>query len=164
MSATEQGDSVIGHDPLAWIAQEEDEAAAVASSAADAPDSAASAMDNTPEPPQEEAPKDVQQPAVETAIALAEHAASGEIVVLDGDMGIANIHDWHATFREALLQHKKVTIQAASLNHVDTAALQLLYAVQREATASEVALVWQDVPDAIRKTANIIALDDALGW
>jgi len=187
MSATEQHDSVMGHDPLAWIAQEADDNDASPPVAemiepeatphdvemqdetqAEMPEAVVGDATAASEAPfyieehseaQGEAPK-----AVETAIALAEQAASGEVLVLEGDMGIANINDWHATFREALLTHAKITIQAEALSHVDTAALQLLYAFQRSAKASEVEVVWQGIPDAVRETAEMIALADAMDW
>jgi len=161
MSATEQHDSVMGHDPLAWIAQDADE---VDDAVAPVAEAAAAEPEPTPQAAEQEAVQAEQPAAVETAIALAEQAASGEVLVLDGDMGIANINEWHVTFREALLKHAKITVQAEGLLHVDTAALQLLYAFQREAKTSEVEVVWQGVSDSVRKTADIIALSDAMDW
>ena len=158
MSATEQHDSVMGHDPLAWIAQDADEEDVPVAEATDEHDEA------TPHIEEQETIQDETPEAVEAAIALAEQAASGEVLVSEGDMGIANINEWHTTFREALLKHAKITVQAEGLSHVDTAALQLLYAFQRSAKASEVELVWQGIPDAVRETAEMIALADVMDW
>ncbi|MDQ6973672.1 MAG: STAS domain-containing protein [Mariprofundaceae bacterium] len=156
--------TVIGHDPLAWIAKENDESQPI-------PDThrfikedseAKASPECTAEPDEPIQPDVLEAVAVNQTIALAEQAATGVLIVLEGDVGIANVNTLHAELRDALQQASKVTIQAKDLSHVDTAAAQLLYAFDRDAKKSEIEVSWQNFPETCLKTLAVIGLSDKM--
>ena len=151
---TDHQESVMGHDPLAWIAVEDTDDVAPVEEEKVAP---ASIVDEAT--PEHKAEEEVLSNVVE----MAEQAASGTSIVLDGDVGIANINTLHVQLQEALQTADKITVQASELSHVDTAAVQLLYAFVRDAKKVDVEVVWKGVPDSLHQTIAVLDLTEKMG-
>jgi len=135
--------TAMGHDPLAWIAT----------------------GDSNKEISRESEPlahEDVPEAATELVIGLAEQAAEGTAILLEGDVGIANIQALHTQFTDALQRAAKVTIQAAELSHVDTSAVQLLLAFMRDAKKMDVEVQWQGAPESLKKTIAVLGLSEKM--
>jgi len=153
--------SAMGHDPLAWIAKEGEQADVANAEVneqktVESEPKASSVSEVVVKDELEEKPIE----SIDHTIALAEKAATGVLVVLEGDVGIANVNELHEELCEALKQTSKVTIQAAGLSHVDTAAAQLLYAFVRDAKKLDVEVQWQDVPESCLKIFQVIGLPE----
>ncbi|MBL1353120.1 MAG: STAS domain-containing protein [Zetaproteobacteria bacterium] len=153
-----QGDenSAMGHDPLAWIASETETVAEIETVVKTAEPAVQAAVKNMVE---EAEPSEGN---IENAIALAEQAATGILIRLEGDVGIASVNILHEQLREALQQTSKVTIEGKDLAHVDTAVVQVLYAFVREAKKSEVEVQWQSVPESFLKTVAVLGLSEKM--
>ncbi len=149
--------SAMGHDPLAWIAKE-GEQTEVASSEVNEQTPVEPEASSVSEAVVKDELKEKPVESIDHTIALAEKAATGVLIVLEGDVGIANVNELHEELCEALQQTSKVTIQAASLSHVDTAAAQLLYAFVRDAKKLDVEVQWQGVPESCLKIFQVIGL------
>lgn len=154
--------SALGHDPLAWIAKEEEEAEVVVAEVSTAPVVLAAPEAAAEKEEQVEA-QDSPVTSIDQAIILAESAATGVLIVLEGDVGIVNVNALHEELRAALEQTSKVTIQAEDLAHIDTAAAQLLYAFARDAKKSDVEVQWQGMPEACFKIFKVLGLPEDLG-
>jgi ABC-type transporter Mla MlaB component len=59
---------------------------------------------------------------------------------------------------------RALTLEAAAVESVDGAGLQLLAAFARAAKARGVAIRWREVPGALREDARRLGLDESLSW
>jgi len=164
--ATDGKETAMGHDPLAWIAQEDAELSEPESvqEAAEALQQEVKEIAAEEAEEMSDAPSSVQdeQESIQQAVALAESAATGHIIHLQGDVGIANAHALHEELNEALQQTSKITIQAKGLTHVDTAVVQLLYAFVRDAKKLDVDVQWNAVPESFLTTLSVLGLSEKM--
>jgi ABC-type transporter Mla MlaB component len=84
-------------------------------------------------------------------------------VALADSLEIAQVQTLCATLRDALAQAQPVTLDAAAVQRVDGAALQVLAAFVRTAQARGVSVTWQAVPEALTRAAGLLGLKDTLG-
>jgi anti-anti-sigma regulatory factor len=84
-------------------------------------------------------------------------------VTLADSLDIAQVQTLHATLREALARAQPVALDAAAVQRVDTAALQVLAAFVRTAQARGVAVSWRTVPESLTRAAGLLGLRDVLG-
>jgi len=160
--------SAMGHDPLAWITSEESEAeSSVETTTTEVQEVAQEVVQegigkNTDAVVQDEEVEKVEKEPIHQAIALAEQAATGHVITLEGDVGIANVNILHGELKEALQQSLKITIQANDLSHIDTTGVQVLYAFVREAKQSEIEVQWQNLPESFLKTVAVLGLSEKM--
>jgi ABC-type transporter Mla MlaB component len=83
-------------------------------------------------------------------------------VTLADNLEIAQVQTLGTTLRDALAQAQPVTLDAAAVQRVDGAALQVLAAFVRTAQARGVPVSWQAVPEALTRAAGLLGLKDVL--
>lgn len=177
---SEENDSLIGFDPLAWMKEEEtpaepapaappapSEPATPAEPAAAAPTSepvaepaaepvAAAAA---PEPVAEAAPEPVQA----AAEAAAPAAPDDGVIDLGDTLDIAHVSALFERLHDATRQGKEPPLDGSRLERVDAAGLQLLSAYSRELRGQGTAIVWRGEPSAaLRDAATLLDLNEVL--
>ncbi|WP_430391022.1 STAS domain-containing protein [Dyella sp. 20L07] len=83
------------------------------------------------------------------------------IIALPADFRLAGLDEIKASLIEAF-EVPAVQLDGAGVERVDTAALQLLVAFRREATARGQSPAWLGVSTAIREAAGVLGLAQAL--
>lgn len=83
------------------------------------------------------------------------------VVALPADFRLADVAAVKAQLIAAF-DAKAVQLDAAGVERVDTAALQLLVAFRREAVARGIPPVWQGVSATVRDAAKLLGLAQAL--
>jgi anti-anti-sigma regulatory factor len=132
-------DETMPEEPEATKAQAEPSSAAFAESPVDS------------SPPADEAPPEPPQ---------GEHA--GNPVQLGESLMIQDVAQAMEAFRQALELGGAFTIDAANLEQIDGAGLQLLCAALRDARAQGVEVVWRDASERLRQAARDLGVDAEL--
>jgi anti-anti-sigma regulatory factor len=83
-------------------------------------------------------------------------------IVLEERLTIAQAAALHRSFCEALAGSAAVTIDAARVEEIDTAILQLLCVVQRSAARRGILCAWRGVSESLCRSAALIGLSDSL--
>lgn len=90
-------------------------------------------------------------PPVATTIALGANCSVRDAVALKSSLcAVVEIQD-------------SVVLDAAAVERVDTATIQLLCAFARERAAHDRGIVWRDVPAALREAARLLGVQSLLG-
>lgn len=90
-------------------------------------------------------------------------APAAHLVRLSGALGIGTVRDLHCALREAIDAGCPVTLDAAAVEAVDTAALQLLYAFVRDGRERGIEIVWKAPPERLQRDAERLGLGAPLG-
>lgn len=134
--------SSIGFDPLAWM---KPAAGSEAPAVAKAPSGRAS------EPPAKPVTKPAPVPQ-----------DGPTVIVLGEALGIGDVRSRHSEWRTQIARGGRLEIDGARLAQVDTAALQLLASLAREADGKGIALRWRGASDALRQGAERLGLKSVL--
>jgi phospholipid transport system transporter-binding protein len=94
--------------------------------------------------------------------AAAPKKLSGQ-VALPAECVIASVDDLKADLLTRLTFDSSVTIDAAAVQRIDTASLQLLAAFARDRRAAGLPFEWTGVPASVTEAANLLNLTDTLG-
>ena len=81
-------------------------------------------------------------------------------VRFEGKLSIQQAADVQATLESALVAQGPVQINVADVEHIDTAALQLLVAFRNSLREQGRELAWSDVPETLREFSSLLGLDD----
>lgn len=101
---------------------------------------------------------------------LSEQGQEAEVIAVSGDLllkgsfGIAEAEFMHQKFSRILNAHVDISIQAEGLNRVDTAGVQLLYALVKEAKSRAVSLTWLSVSDVLVDAAETLGVTKGMGF
>jgi len=166
---SEENESLIGFDPLAWMKEEDEPPAEPAAPPAETAPAAV-------EPMAAEAPRAAPAPVVEQAVAepvaVAEAvveapvqpaAAEGELDLGEA-LDIAHVSQLYDRLHGALQQGRELPLDASRLERVDAAGLQLLSAYGRELRNIGAAIAWRGEPSAaLRDAAALLDLEEVLG-
>ena len=87
----------------------------------------------------------------------------GITVLLNGNLSIVEVIPLRAQLQEVLSQEKNVTLNGGSIERVDTAALQVLWAFNREATQRQLSVKWAAASDALLQAATLLGLAASMG-
>jgi len=139
-SRSDKNSSAIGHDPLAWIAEDEAGDDPVLEPVADT----VSIADTEPTP------------------TVVEDDAS--VVILQGAASIVQVAKLRGRLVAALEKGDAITLDLSSLIAIDVATLQMLYAFSLEAAQQNIALQWQGVSKKVAAVAKDIGMIEALAW
>ena len=87
-------------------------------------------------------------------------------VTLSGKVAIAKVSKIKQELDEALAANEaSITVDLSTVETVDTAGVQLLFAFYRDARASGVEVLWCEVPPRLCDTASQLGFDlHSLGW
>ncbi|TBW55436.1 STAS domain-containing protein [Marinobacter halodurans] len=85
---------------------------------------------------------------------------SGRVAEIDcGQVfGIAEVADVYARLYAAIEENLDIKLDISRLERIDTAALQLLYGLERDAAAHGVRLCWSDPSAAFLESAGILGM------
>lgn len=84
-------------------------------------------------------------------------------ITLEASVDVSMAAELRGTLDMALAGEGPLSVNAAAVERADTAGVQLLLALSREAARRERPLIWQAVSPALRDTAARLGLDAALG-
>jgi len=144
--------SAIGHDPLAWITEDDDLDAPVDDTVEVAPTDAEVLAD-----------ADEAEPAVEVEEA-ADEAAVVDNIALQGALSIIQVRAIYQQLNGALQGGSPaITLDFSEVKHIDTAVLQVLYGFSNEAKRQSVTLHWVGVQEKDLATAQQLGIANALG-
>jgi anti-anti-sigma regulatory factor len=83
-------------------------------------------------------------------------------IVLDERLSIAQAAVLHRSWHEALRAGAPLTVDGSGVKEIDTAVLQLLVSLWLSGRALGIDCAWQGVSEALRRTAALIGLTEAL--
>ncbi len=83
-------------------------------------------------------------------------------IKLEGVLSIKNIQELKAKLDEALAQQKDIVFDAAKLERVDTAALQLMAAFAKKLHENGFSLTWSKPSHDIIDIAQLLAMKEAV--
>lgn len=83
-------------------------------------------------------------------------------VSLQGRLQIEGASRLRSRLLRALARRRPITLDAARVDHADTAALQILFAFVREASERGLPLRWNRVSDPLRQAAKQLGLAAAM--
>jgi anti-anti-sigma regulatory factor len=160
--------SRIGFDPLAWM---KDDAAEQSSAKADAtPKKAAEAA--TKQCAHQAAPRSVLENGnassetktarVGDATAAPSAGSDPKAIALGESLTIKDVKRLQDELRGALANRKRIVLEAASVENVDAAGLQLLDALMHEARTRQVDVQWRDPSVVVARGAGTLGLTDKL--
>jgi ABC-type transporter Mla MlaB component len=93
----------------------------------------------------------------------AARARRNAVFALPADCSIANADSLRAALVDLVAQGRQVTLDAAAVQRIDTACLQLLVAFSCERRAAARPVAWAGVPGSLAERAALLSLSDALG-
>lgn len=92
-----------------------------------------------------------------------EAQAESEAISLEGDLGIVQIEELYDKMSGVLEKASDIEIDAAALNQVDTAAIQLLYAFVHDARSKGLNICWKSRSEALDAAAEQLGLSEYMG-
>lgn len=138
--AQPEPDSMIGYDPLAWMAEALDETA-------------------NPEP----TPQPVHPTPAASALAFATPATDDRSIVLDSTLNIQSVVALHERFLQLIDRVPEIRIDASQVEQIDTAHLQLLLVLQQECVKLQKRLHIEAPSQRFVRACQLLGLDELLG-
>ena len=136
--------SMIGHDPLAWLKDDAEEAEIIEE------------VKKTPKAKKKSAKKKVAKSKSEKSKAKEDNVF--EIQSVQDISVVAKLHEE----LKKLFKHEKVILDVMNVERIDTTSLQLLYAFILEAKINNVEVAWRSPSEAMTNSANLLGMEDAL--
>jgi len=104
-----------------------------------------------------------QSPAAVDFISCEQRDDNEVSVLLSGNLSIAEASPLRAQLQEVLSQKKNVTLDGGSVERIDTAALQVLWAFGREVLDGHKSIKWTAASDSLLQAAALLGLADTMG-
>ena len=83
-------------------------------------------------------------------------------VVLPEEFTIAVADEYLRLLMERVEQREEIVLSAGSVARIDTAAIQLLFVVQRELVGQGLSLSWQEASQVVKESVALLGLDREL--
>lgn len=132
--------TLIGYDPLAWMDEEFDEVSA---------DHAAS--------------DDMLVTLTEESGTIVDDSDDSQSQVhLESTLSIQNVTGLHEALKKVLTAHDTIDLYAGDVTSIDTASLQLLVALKKEANKLQKILVIHSPSPRFKESANLLGLTEFL--
>jgi len=153
---TKNNESLIGFDPLAWI-NDDDET----------PAQEESSMEQFDEIRSEVAGESSPAEKLSSQESLSEREITEMIdnskITLDDTLNINTVLELHGKLMQALKDNDSLEIDAANVNNIDTASLQLLVVLKQEAFKLGKDIVFDFPSDRFIEAAELLGIDNMLG-
>jgi len=153
---TKNNESLIGFDPLAWI-NDDDET----------PAQEESSMEQFDEIRSEVAGESSPAEKLSSQESLSEREITELIdnskITLDDTLNINTVLELHGKLMQALKDNDSLEIDAANVNNIDTASLQLLVVLKQEAFKLGKDIVFDFPSDRFIEAAELLGIDNMLG-
>jgi ABC-type transporter Mla MlaB component len=88
--------------------------------------------------------------------------AGPKAIVLGESLTLTQVMPLYNELKQALTKQKQIVLEAAGVEAVDAAGLQLLDALMREAQACQVEVKWHDPSAILSQSAKTLGLADKL--
>ena len=154
--------SPIGFDPLAWMK-------GGTGSPSAKPDANSKKTSVAPEAPKQEvtpapvsAPAEAKPVRAESKPAAPVPPAGPKAIVLGESLTMTQVMPLYNELKQALTKQKQIVLEAAAVETVDAAGLQLLDALMREAQACQVEVSWREPSGVLSQSAKTLGLTDKL--
>ena len=135
--------SMIGHDPLAWLKDDAEDAEII---------------EEVKEKPKAKKKAAKKKTAKSKA---AEAKVDENIFELQSVQDISAVADLHEELKK-LFKHEKVVLDVENVERIDTTSLQLLYAFIQEAKVNNVEVAWRSPSEAMTNSARLLGMEEAL--
>lgn len=151
-------DSLIGFDPLAWISDDE------------APDQEEYSVEQVDESG-DAVIEELETEVLATVVSHQESVTEPEInelidnskIILDETLNINTVLELHSKLIRALKDNDNLEIDAANVNNIDTASLQLLVVLKQEAFKLGKDIIFDFPSDKFIEAARLLGIDNMLG-
>jgi len=153
---TKNNESLIGFDPLAWI-NDDDETSAQEESSMEQVDEISSEVADESGPTEElSSQESLSEPKI---IELIDNSK----ITLDDTLNINAVLELHGKLMQALKDNDSLEIDAANVNSIDTASLQLLVVLKQEALKLSKDIIFDFPSDKFIEAAELLGIDNMLG-
>ena len=153
---TKNNESLIGFDPLAWI-NDDDETPAPEESLMEQVDEISSEVVNESGATEElSSQESLSEPEINELI-------DNSQIILDATLNINTVTELHGKLMQALKDNDSLEIDAANVNSIDTASLQLLVVLKQEAFKSGKDIIFDFPSDRFIEAAELLGIDNMLG-
>jgi len=153
---TKNNESLIGFDPLAWI-NDDDETSAQEESSMEQVDEISSEVADESGPTEElSSQESLSEPKI---IELIDNSK----ITLDDTLNINAVLELHSKLMQALKDNDSLEIDAANVNSIDTASLQLLVVLKQEALKLSKDIIFDFPSDKFIEAAELLGIDNMLG-
>jgi len=150
-------DSLIGFDPLAWIGEDDALPGPEESAAAQLEESAGAVADGIERSVEELRNQEaLGEPGINELI-------DNSKITLDDTLNIDTVLELHGKLMQALKDNDSLEIDAANVNSIDTASLQLLVVLKQEAFKLGKDIVFDFPSDRFIEAAELLGIDNMLG-
>jgi len=153
---TKNNESLIGFDPLAWI-NDDDETPAQEESSMEQVDEISSEVADESSPAEE---LSSQESLSEMEIT---ELIDNSKITLEDTLNINTVLELHGKLMQALKDNDSLEIDAANVNNIDTASLQLLVVLKQEAFKLGKDIVFDFPSDRFIEAAELLGIDNMLG-
>lgn len=85
---------------------------------------------------------------------------ASEVLKLASRLTIAEVSELHRSLLSRLAAGEPIMIDGSEVQELDTSVLQLLVSLWRTAAARGISVAWQDVSEALRRSASLIGVAD----
>ncbi len=153
---TKGSESLIGFDPLAWI-NDDDETPAQEESSVEQVDEISSKVADESGPTEElRSQESLNEPEITELI-------DNSKIILEDTLNINTVLELHGKLMQALKDNDSLEIDAANVNNIDTASLQLLVVLKQEAFKLGKDIVFDFPSDRFIEAAELLGIDNMLG-
>ncbi|SHE23477.1 STAS domain-containing protein [methanotrophic endosymbiont of Bathymodiolus puteoserpentis (Logatchev)] len=150
---TKNKDSLIGFDPLAWINDDDkppDQEETLVEQAVD------NASVDKPE-------NEVLIAEVSNQISEVSEFIDNSKILLENTLNISTVAELHSQLVQALQGNECLEIDAANVNSIDTASLQLFVVLKQEALKLNKDIIFDFPSDKFIEAAKLLGIDNMLG-
>jgi len=153
---TKDNESLIGFDPLAWI-NDDDETPVQEESSMEQVDEISSEVGDESGPTEElSSQESLSEPEITELI-------DNSKITLEDTLNINTVLELHGKLMQALKDNDSLEIDAANVNNIDTASLQLLVVLKQEAFKLGKDIVFDFPSDRFIEAAELLGIDNMLG-
>lgn len=137
--------SMIGHDPLAWLKDDAEDAEIIEE------------VKSKPKAKKKAARKKAAKSKSKAVKAEKEDS----VFELQSVQDISAVAELHEELKK-LFKHEKVILDVSNVERIDTTSLQLLYAFIEEAKVNNVEVAWRSPSEAMSNSVNLLGMQEAL--
>lgn len=140
--------SMIGHDPLAWLKDDAEEAEITE-------------VKEEPVAKTKAKKKTAKKSAAKAKTAKRKEAASDNVFEIHSVQDISSVSELHEEMKK-LYKTEKVILDGQQIERIDAASLQLIYSFIQEAKVNNVDVAWRSPSEALTNSARLLGMVDAL--
>ena len=138
--------SMIGHDPLAWLKD-------------DAEDAEITEVEDKPVTKAKK--KTAKKSATKKTAAKGKKTESDTVFEIQAVQDISSVAELHEEMKK-LFKNEKIILDGQQIERIDAASLQLILSFIQEANVNNVDVAWRSPSEALSNSAKLLGMEDAL--